>query len=211
MRSIRVARLALLLFLGVFAVVMVVAVWRTPLGPPTLPAPRKVPVLPAEVPLEGAVESATETFLFTEEKGGVVVTRLQAGRMLGIEGGNRVLSDILIEFCPEPETHPERMAEVKGSLGRFDATAHEVILEGGVELRLATGQELQAPSLVYRLDDRVARSDGEVRFRLEGAQGTARGLTARLQEQTLHLAPQVQVTATEDNAPGLSKQSDSMD
>ncbi len=210
MRSIRVARAVLLVFLVLFAGILGVAVWRSPPPAPVVPPPRTVPPVPADVQVEGPVESATETFLFTEERGGVIVTRLQAGRMLGIEGGHRVLSDILIEFRPEPLTHPERLARVKGTTGRFDATAHEVILGGEVVLQLATGEELHAPSLAYRLDERVARTDGAVRFTLEGLEGTARGLMARLQEQVVELQSQVSVSRPQGQGESLALEAGSL-
>jgi lipopolysaccharide transport protein LptA len=191
MRSIRAARAVVLVFLALFAAAILYAVWRAPDTSPAMPAPRPVPEAPEEMPVAGPVESAAETFLFTEEKAGIVVTRLRAGKMLGIEGGSRVLSDILIELRPNPETDPDEITRIRGEAGRFDAAAHEVILRGAVELRTATGEELHAEILRYRVDERRARSDGPVRFSLGESSGTARGLDADLVRRRLKLASEV--------------------
>jgi len=198
----RAARAAILVFLGAFMALILYTVWRAPDSSPAVPPPHPVPEAPEEMPVTGPVESAAETFHFTEERGGVVVTRLQAGKMLGIEGGSRVLSDILIELRPYPETEPDRLARIRGDAGRFDAAAHEVVLQGNVEVRMATGEELTAPILRYRLDERVARTDSEVGFGLDGAAGTARGLEADLANQRLRLAENVRLeAAAEDGEP----------
>jgi LPS export ABC transporter protein LptC len=198
----RAARAAVLVFLGAFVALILYTVWRAPDPSPAVPPPHPVPEAPEEMPVTGPVESAAETFHFTEEKGGSVVTRLQAGKMLGIEGGSRVLSDILIELRPYPDTEPDRLARIRGDAGRFDAAAHEVVLQGNVEVRMATGEELTAPTLRYRVDERVARTDSEVGFGLEGAAGTARGLEADLVNQRLRLAENVRLEAAgEDDEP----------
>ncbi|MFQ5669875.1 MAG: LptA/OstA family protein [Acidobacteriota bacterium] len=201
MKGIRAVRMAVLTLLALFAVTVLVMVFRAPDSTPATPAPRAVPDPPEEIAVPGPVESATETFLFTEEKAGVEVTRLSAGQMLGIEGGSRVLSDILIEVHPDPENHPERLARVRGATGRFDASSHEVILQGGVDIHLSSGEELQTARLSYRLDERIARSQEPVEFRLTGGRGRAIGFSVALGRDQVDLASDVVLISGTQEAP----------
>jgi lipopolysaccharide export system protein LptA len=139
------------------------------------------------MPVEGTVESAASTFLFTEEQNGQVVTRLQAGRMLGMEGGSRILSEIVVEFRPDAEGHPDQTAEIRGAAGRFDATASRIFLQGDVVIRLATGETLETSAVEYSLKERIATTEAVVHFSLDGMRGSARGLTAHLAEEKIHL------------------------
>ena len=108
----------ILTFLAVFTMVIAGIIWQSTPTERATPVAHPVPPAPEKMQVEGEVESAASTFDFTEERGGHIVTRLRAGRMLGMEGGSRVLSEIIIEYHPETETHPQRMARVGGDAVR---------------------------------------------------------------------------------------------
>ncbi|MCZ6650979.1 MAG: LPS export ABC transporter periplasmic protein LptC [Acidobacteria bacterium] len=188
MRNIRTTRTLILAFLAIFAMVIVGMIWRSSPKEHATPVAHPVPAAPAKMEVEGTVESAASTFSFTEERGGHIVTRLRAGRMLGMEGGSRVLSNIIIEFHPEPEAHPDRIARVQSDAGKFDTTRQEVVLQGNVLIHMASGEELATESLLYNLETRSVHTEDPVRFHLEGTSGTAVGMTAHLatEEVTLH-------------------------
>ncbi|MFQ5767911.1 MAG: LptA/OstA family protein, partial [Acidobacteriota bacterium] len=145
-----------------------------------------------------------------EEKGGRVVTRLTAGKMLGIEDGSRILSEIAIEFCPHPSPAPERLVHIRGKTGRFDALSHEVLLLGGVTVELADGEELMTSRIRYRLDERIARTESPVSFRMMGSSGTAVGLVARLAEDSLDLLKDVVLTSGGGDVPQQRLESETL-
>jgi len=188
LKHIRTTRALILAFLAIFAMVIAGMIWRSSPRERVTPAAHPVPAAPPKMAVEGTVESAASTFSFTEERGGHIVTRLRAGRMLGMEGGSRVLSNFIIEFHPEPEAHPDRMARIRSDAGKFDTARQEVALQGNVRIRMASGEELATESLLYNLKTRSVQTEGPVRFRLEGTSGTAVGMTAHLatEEVTLH-------------------------
>ena len=202
MTKIRTARAAILAFLAIFAGIIAIVIWRSLPEPSATVAVHPVPAAPEEMPIEGTVESVASTFLFTEEQDGLVVTRLQAGRMLGMEGGSRVLSEIVVEFRPDPEGHPDQTAEIRGAAGRFDPVASRVVLQGDVVIRLAGGETLETSAVEYSLKERIATTEAVVNFSLESMQGSARGLTAHLAEERIHLHSQVDLLGVGDGAGG---------
>ena len=187
MTKIRTARAIILAGMLIFAAVIAMVIWRSIPDEQAVLAERPVPAAPDQMPVEGTVESAASTFLFTEEQDGVVVTRLQAGRMLGMEGGSRVLSEIVVEFRPDPEEYPDQTAEIRGAAGRFDATASRISLQGDVTIRMATGEILETSAVEYSLKERIATTTEIVTFKLETMSGSARGLSAHLAQKKIHL------------------------
>lgn len=191
MHRTRLLRGLLLAFLVAFVLWVVTDIWRTvESDEPPAPLPASS-AGPEAFPVRGAVEEEASGFQLVQERGGVVVSRLRAGKMLGVEGGSRVLSDILIEVRPDPEGAPERLLRVEGDAGRFDAAANQVELSGEVYLAIDTGESLTTDGLVYRLDQRLAAADGLVRFDLGGARGQAVGMVASLATGRVELLDEV--------------------
>ena len=191
MRRLRLLRLTLLAFLGAFALWIAGDIWHTmePAPPPLEPAPP--PEAPEAFQPDGPVALSSEGFMITQERGGEVVLRLQAGKMLGLEEGSRILSDILIEVRPQPDEHPDRLVRIEGEAGRFDSVAHEVELRGEIHIALDSGEWLQTDGLRYRLDQRLAAASGPVRFDLAGTLGRAEGLVADLKNGRIDLVANV--------------------
>jgi lipopolysaccharide export system protein LptA len=198
--NIRTARAILLASMVIFAGVIAMVIWRSIPEEAAVLAERPVPAAPEQMPVEGTIESAASTFLFTEEKDGEVVTRLQAGRMLGMEGGSRVLSEIVLEFRPDPDLHPDQIAEIRGAAGRFDATASRILLQGDVIIRMATGETLETSAVEYSLKDRIATTTEVVTFSLATMRGSARGLSAHLAEEKIQLQHDVDLLGLGEGA-----------
>ncbi|MFQ5700447.1 MAG: LptA/OstA family protein [Acidobacteriota bacterium] len=180
MGRLRLLRWTLLVVLSGFAVWVIADIWRTagPSPPPLAPPP--VPAAPEAFPVAGPVDSASEGFRITQERGGEIVLQLSAEKMLGMEQGSRILSDIVIEMRPDPGKDPDRLVRIEGAAGRFDAAEHEVRLQGEIHLALDTGEWLETDGLRYRLDQRLAAAAGPVRFDFSGTRGQATGMVANL-------------------------------
>lgn len=195
MRWQKLLRLAIAVFVVVFAAVVVVSLRR---GHRTASPPPAVPTL------EKAVLAVGGTGQVDIQSKGTERTHIKFGKQVSYDGGRNVFSEGVTVTLPDKEGRRITIESQQAEVTRPpDKQIGKAVFMGGVTLTTSDGITVKSATATYADEDQTARIPGKVTFTKGRMSGSATGATYDQVRHVLWLLEdaKVDVAADKDNAP----------
>lgn len=190
-------RKQLQLALVVVAVVVGVAVMQTLHGPAP-GRPDALPTLPPGAGQPGATQTREGELI--ELKGGDERVKVRFRRLVGAQTEEQLLEGVEVTFQYSAQGQPGT-ARLSADECRYQSTLQKAAFRGNVVLTTADGFELRGPTLNYRGDRGVLRSDDPVAFKRKSVSGTAHGFVYHASEGNVEFPAEPYLRIEDDQAP----------
>ncbi|HLA78774.1 MAG TPA: LPS export ABC transporter periplasmic protein LptC [Vicinamibacteria bacterium] len=187
-RTLRQGLLALVLLLGL----SVAWTWRWR-PRPTLGHP-----VPQATPSLGAPR--TEGLVLTRFTGEKKSFELQAREKVGQEQEDQQLKGVALSFSFVSQGQPST-GHIVADACTYSPSHQKAVFTGNVVLTTADGFEFRSPSLVYRGDKGLAKSEAPVAFKRKDLSGEAVGMTYAAEDGRAELLSQVKVRIQDEGNP----------